>query len=173
MAADITSSTARFLARLAWIVPVLLFALGLYEARVAVDLAKTAREGVSAVAEVTRYERVDRQDITQAEVDLRIPMPDGGTLVRERLSLPYSIAHRVDKDTLHVRVLRDSGQEIVISSIVGTQRRIAASNAAMSLIAMVISLALVMAWNRLVRQRQGGASEDGPEPAHSDAGLES
>jgi hypothetical protein len=152
LAAENSSSTARFLARIAWIVPVLLFALGLYEARVVVDLAKTAREGVSAVAEVTRYERVDRQDVTQAEVDLLIRMPDRETLVRERLSLPYSIAHRVEKDTLHVRVLRGSGQEIVIMSIVGTQRRIAASNAAMSLIAMVIALALVMAWNRHLRR---------------------
>lgn len=140
------------MARIAWIVPLVLFFFVGYFAKVTVDLGHTARDGISVVAQVTRYDRSDRKDVTHAELDLNIPLPDGSTLVREKLSLPYSIAHRVEKDTLHVRVLIGSSQEVVISSIVGTQRRIALSNAAMSFIAMLMALVAVFAWNRSLKK---------------------
>ncbi len=139
------------MARIAWIVPLLLLFFSGYFAKVTLDLGRTAKEGISAVAEVTRYERSDRKDVTQAELDLRIPLPDGSTIVREKLSLPYSIAHRVEKDTLHVRVLMGSSQEVIISSIVGTQRRIALSNSAMTFIAMLMAFVAVFAWNRSLK----------------------
>ena len=140
------------MARIAWIVPLLLLFFSGYFAKVTLDLGRTAKEGISAVAEVTRYERSDRKDVTQAELDLRIPLPDGSTIVREKLSLPYSIAHRVEKDTLHVRVLMGSSQEVIISSIVGTQRRIALSNSAMTFIAMLMAFVAVFAWNRSLKR---------------------
>lgn len=140
------------MARIAWIVPLVLFFFVGYFAKVTVDLGHTARDGISVVAQVTRYDRSDRKDVTHAELDLNIPLPDGSTLVREKLSLPYSIAHRVEKDTLHVRVLIGSSQEVVISSIVGTQRRIALSNAAMSFIAMLMAFVAVFTWNRSLKK---------------------
>ncbi|TDI70881.1 MAG: hypothetical protein E2O85_03025 [Bacteroidetes bacterium] len=147
-----THSSSRLLARIAWIVPLVLFFFVGYFAKVTVDLGHTARDGISVVAQVTRYDRSDRKDVTHAELDLNIPLPDGSTLVREKLSLPYSIAHRVEKDTLHVRVLIGSSQEVVISSIVGTQRRIALSNAAMSFIAMLMAFVAVFTWNRSLKK---------------------
>ena len=139
-------------ARISWLVPVLFFALAIYQTKVTIDLGRTVQYGTPAVAEVTRYERSDRKDVTHAELDLRIPLPDGTTLIREKLSLPYSIAHRVEKDTLHVRVLKGTGQEVVISSIVGTQRRIALSNVAMSFVAAMLAFAGVFAWNRHLKR---------------------
>ncbi|GMQ80927.1 MAG: hypothetical protein BMS9Abin05_0356 [Rhodothermia bacterium] len=147
-----THSPSHLAARIAWIVPLLLLFFSGYFTKVTIDLGRTAKDGISAVAEVTRYDRSDRKDITQAELDLRIPLPDGSTLVREKLSLPYSIAHRVEKDTLHVRVLKGSSQEVIISSIVGTQRRIAASNAIMTFIAMLMAFVAVFIWNRSVKK---------------------
>jgi hypothetical protein len=88
--------------------------------------------------------------VTQAELDLVVTLSDGSTISRERLALPYSVAHRVESDSLRVRVLRGAAQEIVISDIAGTQRRIAWSNAAMSLIMGLIALAGVVSWNRFV-----------------------
>ncbi len=151
---------SRLIARISWIVPLLLLGLSAHQAKVALDLGRTVREGSPAVAEVTRYDRADRKDVTHAELDLRIAMPDGSTLIREKLSLPYSIAHRVEQDTLHVRVLQHSAQEIVISSIVGTQRLIAMSNSAMSLIAMIIAFAGVFAWNRYQKKKDSAAASD-------------
>lgn len=148
---------SHLIARIAWIVPISLVALTAYMTKVTVDLNRTATMGQKAVADVVRYDRADRKDVTHAELDLVVHMPDGSTLNREKLSLPYSIAHRVEQDTVHVRVLRGSGQEVVISSIVGTQKRIALSNAAMTFIAMLMSFAGVFAWNRFLRVREQSA----------------
>jgi len=160
----------RILARIAWIVPAVLLALSIYEAKVARDLAVTAERGVPAVAKVTRYLRADRKDVTEAELDLIITLPDGSTIRRDKLTLPYSIAHRVEQDTLDVRVLRGSGQEVVISSIVGTQTRIAWSNAGMSLIAMLMAIAGVVAWNRFPVRETPEDTDGDPALARAGAG---
>lgn len=149
------STTVRVIARLTWIVPLALLLLAGHQAKTAVDIGRTLAEGEAAVAEVTRYERSDRKDVTQAELDLRVRLADGSVLVREHLALPYTIAHRVEADSLPVRVLRGSGQEVVLSDIAGTQRRIAWSNAAMSLIMGLIALAGVVSWNRFLARREG------------------
>ena len=145
-------SASTIVAKLAWLVPVLLLLLTVHQSKVVLDLGRTVRDGTRTVAEVTRYVRIDRKDVTQAELDLRVLLPDGGVLVRERLSLPYSISHRVEQDTLTVIVLPGSAQEVVIASIVGTQTRIALSNAVMSFIMMLITGALVFAWNRFEKR---------------------
>jgi len=136
----------------AWIVPVALVALGGHQAWTAVEIGRTMRLGEDATARVTRYERSDRKDVTQAELDLVIELGDGSTLERTNLALPYSIAHRVEADSLPVRVLRGAAQEVVLTDIAGTQRRIAWSNAAMSLVMGLIALSGVLAWNRFVRR---------------------
>jgi hypothetical protein len=142
---------SRAVARVAWAAPVLLLALTINQFKVARDLSKTLSEGESAVAEITRYFRSDRKDVTFAELDLRIVLADGTTMTREHLALPYSIAHRVDQaDSVAVRVLPGAAQEVVIEAIGGTQSRIALSNAAMSLIVFLLALAGVWFWNRWV-----------------------
>ena len=138
------------IARVAWLVPLSLLLLSLHQAKAARDLGVTLERGEEAVAEVTRYLRSDRKDVTQAEVDLRVTLADGSTLVHDRLALPYSVAHRVEAESLAVRVIPGAAQEIVIVEIGPTQRRIALSNAAMSAVMLIMASIGVFAWNRQV-----------------------
>ena len=145
--------SARLVARIAWIVPVVLLLLTLHQVKVTLDLGETMERGTPAVARVTRYDRTDRKDVTHAELDLEVLLEDGTVLEKKKLALPYTISHRVEeKDSLDVLVLPVAAQEVVISSIVETQRRIAFYNAAMSLMAFLIVSTGVFFWNRLPGQ---------------------
>ena len=107
------------------------------------------------MARVTRYDRTDRKDVTHAELDLEILLNDGTILVKEKLALPYTISHRVEeKDSLEVLLLPGASQEVVISSIVATQRRIALYNAVMSFMAFLIVLSAVFFWNRMLSRTE-------------------
>ena len=140
----------RTVARIAWSIPVVLLALTIHQVVTAVQLDNTMQEGTSTFAEVTRYERSDRKDVTNVEMDLIVHMPDGSTFERLNLTLPYSIGHRVQADTVQVRVLRGASQEVVLEEIGGTHVRIAWSNFAMSLIGFIMATVLVFGWNRML-----------------------
>ena len=143
-------ATGQIVARIAWVVPAVLFLLTLHQAKVGFDLGDTIENGIPAVAHVTRYDRTDRKDVTHAELDLRIILADGRILEKNKLALPYTISHRVEeKDSLDVLVLPGASQEVVILSIVATQQRIAFYNAAMSLMAFLIVSIGVYYWNRM------------------------
>lgn len=144
-------STVRTIARSAWIIPTVLLALSLYQVDVARDLQSTISTGEKVWAEVTRYERSDRKDVTFVEFDLEAHLSDGSTLRRERMTLPYSIGHRIDEDSVEVFVQPGADQDVVIASVSGTHRSIAWSNAAMGFVAFLISLTGVWAWNRYLR----------------------
>lgn len=135
-------------ARLAWAVPVLLLALTLHQAYTAYEIQDTLDTGVQAMAEVTRYERSDRKDVTHVELDLLVHMPDGSTIEKTHMALPYSIGHRVEAESLAVIVHSGAAQEVVIKEIGHTQVSIAWSNAAMSLVAFLMAFAGVFYWNR-------------------------
>jgi hypothetical protein len=139
---------SRVLAKSAWVIPIILFLLTLHQALVTYDLGVTIRDGERMQAKVTQYHRVDRKDVTQADIDLKVVFSDGTVLEKHRMSLPYTIAHRVEKDSLEVYVLPGSRQEVVIASISGTQRRIALSNAVMAGIMFLIAGVGVYFWNR-------------------------
>jgi len=143
--------SARTVAKLAWSVPVFLLALTVHQAFTAVQLKKTMDQGTLTWAEVTRYERSDRKDVTEVELDLIVHLPDGSQFVREKLALPYSIGHRVEADTLSVMVLQGATQEVVITEIGETQVKIAWSNMAMSFIALIMAFVGVFAWNKMLR----------------------
>lgn len=145
--------SSNLIARVAWVVPALLLALAIHQVTTAVNLARTLDEGEQAMAEVTRYERSDRKDVTHVELDLRVRLADGTTFERNRLALPYSIGHRVEADSLAVTVLPGSGQEVVITEIGRTQVRIAWSNAAMSFVVFLMAFAGVFSWNRWLRKK--------------------
>ncbi|GIV59159.1 DUF3592 domain-containing protein [Rhodocaloribacter litoris] len=147
------SRSALLVARLLWGVPVLLFLLAGYQAKVARDLRHTLDEGMPARAEVTAYHRVDRKDVTHAEVSLRVRLAGGAVLEKRQLALPYSLAFLVERDTLDVRVLPGADQEVVITEIAATQARIARMNAAMSFVAFLLFGAGVFWWNRYLRRR--------------------
>lgn len=147
-------STARLIARIAWIIPAALLALSLYQVDVAGDLQSTINSGETVWADVTRYDRSDRKDVTHVEFDLEAHLSDGSTLRKERMTLPYSIGHRVNEDSVEVHVRPGADQEVVISSVAGTHTSIAWSNAAMSFVAFLIALAGVWSWNRYLRRSE-------------------
>ncbi len=147
------SSFQRILARVAWIIPFLLLALGVNQAKVAVDLRTTLSEGVEAVARVTEYERVDRADVTYGYVSVEVPLSDGTLLSREKLSLPYSLIQEIDgRDSLRVHVLPDGDQTIVIDDVVQTQWKIASIQSGISFLTAVMALVGVIGWNRTIRR---------------------
>ena len=113
--------SSRSVARFAWALPALLLFLTIHQVVTAVNLGRTLDEGQTAMAEVTRYERSDRKDVTHVELDLLVHMEDGTTLERNRMALPYSIGHRVEAESLQVTVLPGGGQEVVITQIVNGQ----------------------------------------------------
>ncbi len=152
------SKSTLLVARLMWLVPILLLLLAFYQVKVSHDIRETLAAGEPAVAAVTRYTRVDRKDVTQAELDLRVTLADGTVLEREKLALPYSLAFLVERDTLDVLVLLGTGQEIVIRSVAASQSRIAALNAAICFVGFLLFGVAVGLWNRYLR-RYGDPSE--------------
>lgn len=149
---------SRAVARLAWVIPIGLLALTIQQAKVTRDLNHTLEQGEAARAEVLRYFRSDRKDVTHAEVDLQAVLSDGTTRNWMNLALPYTIAHRIDEmDSVDVMVNVGGGQEVVIQEIGGTQLRIAMSNAAMALVVFLITLALVWGWNRYITREAAGS----------------
>ncbi|MFT5143279.1 MAG: hypothetical protein ACI80V_000594 [Rhodothermales bacterium] len=145
---------SRAVARLSWIVPILLMALSAQQFMVASSIGETLRSGEEAEAQVLRYFRSDRKDVTLAEVDLRVRLSDGSERTWNHVALPYTIAHRIDEaDSVMVRVRTGASPEVVLSAIAGTQRRIALSNGAMSFIVFLIALAGVWSWNRYVSRQ--------------------
>ena len=121
------SNVVRLIARLAWFFPVVLVLLAANQAFVAFQLVDTLNNGVYATAEVLEYERVDRADVTFGYVSLAVVMTDGTRLVKEKMSLPYTLLPMLEGETeLQVVVMEGSKQEIVIASIAGTQWKIAA-----------------------------------------------
>ena len=142
----------RILARIAWAVPILLLALGVDQAKVALDLRTTLSEGTEAVARVTEYERVDRADVTYGYVRVEVPLRDGSLLSRDKLSLPYSLIQEIEgRDTLRVHVLPDGEQTIVIDEVVDTQWKIASIQSGISFLTALMALAGVIGWNRSLR----------------------
>ncbi|GIV61324.1 MAG: hypothetical protein KatS3mg044_0190 [Rhodothermaceae bacterium] len=160
---NVVSRTSLLVARLLWLAPAMLLALAIYQARVAHDLRTTLDRGQAASAQVTHYNRVDRKDVTFAEVSLRVRLPDGTVLEKEHLSLPYSLSFMVERDSLEVRVLPGAAQEVVIAEIAATQARIAGMNAAMSFGAFLLFAAGVFWWNRYLRRRGDPARAAVPE----------
>lgn len=165
----------RWFARLAWFFPLLLVGLAVHQGKVAYDLHVTETEGTAATAEVLKVHKDNRADVTYDYVSLRVPMPDGTMLTRERMSLPHGIVPVLrDKETLSVRVASRSPRGIAITeqiqstSIVDTQMRIAGMNAVMSFGAALLFGLGVWFWNRSLR-RDGDPAERGvtePDPDH-------
>ena len=150
-----TSSSSARVARLAWLLPGILFLLTAHQVKTSMDLSTTRTNGEVVWADVARYERSDRKDVTHVELDLMVHMPDGTVFERDNLALPYSIGHRVEADSLQVYVLPGAAQEVVIANISRTQVLIAASNAVMAFIATLMAFWGVFAWNRWLARQEG------------------
>ena len=163
--AIVTQRVARF----AWVVPVFFFLIALHQAKTSYDLNATLQNGTPATAEVVEVHEENRVDITFDWVRLRIPMEDGTVIETGKLALPHSLIPLVkDKETVAVRVAKDASQEVVITSIVNTQWRIAAINAAISFVAFLLFAVGVWYWNRSLQEEGDPAQRgvDEPDPNH-------
>lgn len=162
------SKTLRLVSRLAWLVPAFLLFLTVNQGRVALELRSTLQAGTAATAEVLDLEVSNRVDVTYDYVSLRIPLPGGGEMIQEKMALPHSLAPRLEgKEEVAVLVQRGAAQEVVITEIAETQWRIAAVNAAMSLIGALLFGGAIFAWNRYLDRQgdPGHRQEAAPETA--------
>lgn len=165
----------RWIARIAWLLPLLFFGLALHQGKVAYDLDVTKTQGKAATAEVQHVHASNRTQVTYDFVSIRVPMPDGSVITRERLSLPHGIVPALKgKETLSVRVATGGSRSIVVTEpinstpVVDTQIRIAGINALMSLGAALLFAVAIWFWNRSLR-RSGDPAERGvtePDPDH-------
>jgi hypothetical protein len=162
-------------AQLAWLAPLLLFGLSIHQAKVTYDLHATKVAGTPATATVLEMKKGNRSDITYDYVSLRVDLPDGGTLTREKLSLPHGIIPPLlERETLQVTVQEGASIPIVITEPIGptpvvdTQMRIAGINSLMSLGAALLFGIGIWFWNRSLR-RDGDPADRGvtePDPDH-------
>ena len=164
-------SSLQWVARAAWLAPLLLVGLSAHQAKVAYDLHSTKVSGVDATAEVLEMKKGNRSDVTYDYASLRVTLPDGETLTRERLSLPHGLVPPLlDRETLQVRVRQGASIPIVITETIGptpvvdTQMRIAGINGLMSLGAALLFGIGIWYWNRSLRRDGDPADRDVTEP---------
>jgi len=170
----VTGSFSRRIAQIAWILPLFFAGISLHQAKVVYDLNTTKTQGTEVTAEVAELHVETRADVTYDYVSLRIPMPDGSVLTRDRLSLPHAIAPALEgKEELTVRVLPEASRSVVVTEpigptpVVNTQMRIAGINALMSLGAALLFGLGVFYWNRSLR-REGDPAARGVTEADPD-----
>jgi hypothetical protein len=164
----VASNRSHTVARLLWVFPAILLFLAVNQLRVAYGLRATLAGGEPAVAEIYEYHTEDRVDVTYDYVSLRVPLPDGRVIEREKVSLPHSLAPLLEgRESVAVRVRPGADQPVVIMPIVQSQWRIAAVNAAISVVGFLLLGLGVYAWNRYLR-RQGDPA-DQPVAAASPA----
>jgi hypothetical protein len=159
------------MARAAWIVPAFFLFLAVHQSKVALDLNATATEGTPATAEVLEVHEENRVDVTYDYISLRITMPSGETMVREKMSLPHSLIPALkDKETLQVRVAPENNRDVVITEtiladpVVGTQKRIAMMNGAIGFGAALFFGIGVFYWNRSLDEHGDPALRGVTEP---------
>ena len=148
------SNAAYIIARLLWIAPALLLFLTINQAKVALALRATWETGVPSTAEVLTFENSNRADVTYGYVSLRVPLPDGGEMVKEKMSLPHSLLPRIEgQETLDVRVQPGAAQAVVIAHLMPTHWLIAASQAGISIIGALMFFAGFFWWNRYLKKK--------------------
>ncbi len=165
----------RWIARIAWLVPLSLLGLAIHQGNVVYDLQTTKTQGTKATADVQKVHASTRTQVTYDYVSLRVPMPDGSVMTRERLSLPHGIVPALkEKESLAVRVAPTASRTLVVmepiksTPVVDTQIRIAGINGLMSLGAALLFGFAIWFWNRSLR-REGDPAERGvtkPDPDH-------
>ncbi|MFB6247813.1 MAG: hypothetical protein ABEL97_04510 [Salinibacter sp.] len=167
-------SSLHWVARAAWLAPLLLFGLSIHQAKVTYDLHATKVQGADATAEVLDMKKSNRSQVTYDYASLRVNLPDGSTMTRKRLSLPHGLVPPLlERETLQVRVRRGASIPIVITEPIGptpvvdTQMRIAGINGLMSFLAALLFGGGVWFWNRSLR-RDGDPADRGLTEADPD-----
>lgn len=151
------------IARLLWILPAILLFLTINQVNVAYDIRETLAKGTPATAEVLEVYQTNRADVTYGYIRLRIPADTGA--VETQLSMSLSLLNELEgSDSLDVRLLPGEDVEIVISDIARPQWRMAAINAGISFIGLILLTIGVWSWNRYLRRK--GDPADSPTAPH-------
>ena len=145
----------RVIAKIFWGVPILLTALAVNQGFVAWQLRGTWNHGIPAVAKVEQFDVTNRADVTYGYIDIRVLLPDGQIIQRQKMSLPQSLWHRVkEQDSLHVHVRPGNSQEVVIDGLMPAHWLIAASQMGISIIGAMLSGVLAYFWNKSLRREE-------------------
>lgn len=159
------SPRSRVVARLLWILPVILLILTINQIMVAADLRATMSQGDTATASVLAIETTDRAEITMASVRLRVPIDR--EMVERDLPMPITFARQLrEGQDVDVLVNPGSDQEIVIAEFGRAQWRLAAINSGMSFIALLLFTVGVFVWNRYL-DRKGDPADRTVERAEN------
>lgn len=143
------------IARFFWFVPLVLAGLAVNQGYVAMQLRKTWNTGESAIAMVEEFDVTNRADVTYGYINLRVLLPDGQIIERQKMSLPQSLWSRVKgQDSLHVHLRPGASQEIVIDRLMPAHWLIAASQMGISLIGALFSGVLAYFWNQSFLREQ-------------------
>jgi len=162
----VATSSTRLIARILWIIPVILVFLTINQANVAIDIHRTLVHGEPAIARVTEYFSSDRVDVSYDYINLRVALADGEIIEKEKLSIPHSFAAELEgKTEVPVRVLRGADQEIVIASVGRAHWRMAALNSVMSLIALILASVGIFYWNRFLKRKGDPALRKVEDPS--------
>ena len=160
-------SSTRWVARALWLAPAFLLAICIQQVWAFYTLGQTIQRGTPATATVTHLEQTNRVDVTYDYMSLRVALPGGGTLTKDKLSVPHTLVPLLeDKKELAVWVRPGAAQEVVIrepgpygQALGRKQRRIALVQAGMSGGAVLLFGFGVFWWNRYLRRR-GDPSEE-------------
>ena len=145
------------IARLLWILPAILLYLTVNQIGVALDIRQTLDRGEQARAEVIEIFMTNRADVTYGYVRLRIPT--NGSTIERQLSMPLSLLNAIEgSDSLDVRLLPDEDVDVVVAELARPQWRMAASNAGMSFIGLILLTVGIYSWNRYLK-REGDPAD--------------
>lgn len=154
-------SHRNIIARVLWFFPLLLVLLTINQVYVGYNIHRTLNEGMLLQAEITELVKTNRTEISYEYVNLRIVLPDGQVMLREKMTFPHSFLPEIEgKKVMDVRVLPDSPEEIVFASMGRAHWRLAYINAAMSLMGTLLLAWGIFAWNRYLRRKGDPATRE-------------
>ncbi len=144
----------RFVIRILWCMPVVLIVLGINQVMVACSLKSTWEEGYETVAVVTEFAQSNRADVNFGYVSLKIPLEGGGELVKEGLSLPYTLLARLaGSDSLEVRVRPGASQDVAIVYLMPTHWHIVLAQIGICILGTVFFFGGILAVRRWAKWR--------------------
>ena len=141
-------SGVTIVARLLWLLPVLLAVVSAALLKAGFAERRTLESGTLVTAQVIDVEIRNRADVTYGHIDLRIPISENEVIER-RLPMPLSLLTPLEgRQEVEVRVLPGSSTDVVIDFIARAQWRMAFIHAAMTALGAILLGIGVFAWNR-------------------------
>lgn len=141
-------------ARLLWVLPVLLFSIFGYLIWAGLEQRGAATDGVPVDAEILGIETRERSEITRGEVQLRFVPPGETAAVERTIEMPLTILKSIEARGLQqITVLARPGHDqIVLEPYKRGQWLLSLSFAAMALIGAIGLTVMVRGWNRFLSE---------------------